>query len=71
MPDSSDALMMSVMKGQRVGRQALTRAVGIGSREQVEALDSAASLATWVASTGEKEEKLQGGRSVSEMAVGS
>ena len=68
-PDSSETLMMSVKKGTRVGRQALTRTVGIGSREQVEALAAEASSATWRASTREKEEKLGGGGGVSEGGV--
>ena len=68
-PDSREALMMSVKKGQRVGRQALTRTVGIGSREQVEALAAEASSATWRASTREKEEKLGGGWDVLEGRV--
>ncbi len=37
-PDGTDALTMFTMHGQTAGRQALTRAVGTGSREQVEAL---------------------------------
>ena len=65
-PDSREALMMSVKKGQRVGRQALTRTVGMGSRGQVEALAAEASSATRGASTREKEEKLGGGWDVSE-----
>ena len=42
-----------------MGRQSLTRAVGKGSREQVEVLAELTSLASWRASTGEKEERLQ------------
>ena len=68
-PDWREVLMMSVMRGERVGRQAFTRAVGMGSREQVEALASEASLATWGTSTREKEEKLGGGGGVSEGGV--
>lgn len=43
-PDSSEELMMLTMVGQRAGRQILTRVVGMGSSEQVEALAEAISL---------------------------
>ena len=36
--ETMDELIMSVMVKQREGRQALTKAVGMGSREQVEDL---------------------------------
>lgn len=56
-PDDREELMMSVMMGQRVGRQALTSTVGMGSREQVEALALVTSFETSGTSTGEKEER--------------
>lgn len=37
-PDCREELMMSVMLGHSVGRQAFTNVVGMGSREHVEAL---------------------------------
>ena len=46
MPDSKEELMMSTMMGHRGGMQALTKAVGMGSREQVEALALVTSLVT-------------------------
>jgi len=56
-PSSREELIMSTMVGHRTGRQALTRAVGMGSSEQVEALALVTSLVTWSASTGAKEER--------------
>ena len=48
---------MRAMRGRHVGKQALTRGVGMGSRQQVEALALVTSLVTKGTSTGEKEEK--------------
>ena len=48
---------MSTMMGQMVGRAALTKAVGMGSREQVDILAFVTSLVTRRASTGEKVER--------------
>ncbi len=52
-----EELIISVMVGQRVGRQALTKAVGMGSRGQDEALAFETSLVTSAVSTGEKAER--------------
>ena len=56
-PDCREELIMSVMMGQRVGRQAFTSVVGMGSREQVEALAILTNSAVKDASTGAKKAK--------------
>lgn len=56
-PETMEEFIMSVMKGQRVGRQVLTKKVGMGSREQEEGLAFETNLVTSAASTGEKEER--------------
>ena len=64
MPDSRDELIMSTMRGHRAGREDFTRVVGMGSREQVEALAWETNLATEIESTGEKEREHWGRRTV-------
>ncbi len=59
MPVSKEETIMSNMMGQRAGRHALTKAVGMGSREQVGALAFVASSDTRRASTGMKEKSKQ------------
>ena len=54
-PDCREELMMLVMIGARVGRQAFTSVVGMGSREQLEALALVTSSVVRDSSTGEKE----------------
>ena len=56
-PDCREELMILVMMGERVGRQAFTSAVGMGSREQVEALALVTNSVVKVASTGVKTAK--------------
>ena len=55
---------MSTMRGHRAGREDFTRVVGMGSREQVEALAWETNLATEIESTGEKEREHWGRRTV-------
>lgn len=57
LPDSREELIILTMVEQRMGRQVLTRAEGMGSREQVVALAFETSLVTCVTSTGAKEER--------------
>ena len=56
-PDCREELMMAVMMGQRVGRQAFTNVVGMGSSEQEEALALVTSSVVSEASTGVKKAK--------------
>ena len=49
--------MMSVMMGHSVGRQAFSKVVGMGSREQVEALALVTKSVVTEASTGAKQAK--------------
>ena len=55
---------MRSKRGRHEGKQALTIVVGMGSRQQVEALAFVISLVMKVPSTGEKEEKQDLGRRV-------
>lgn len=59
-PDAKEELMVLIMVVQRTGRHALTSAVAMGSRGQVEALDLVIGLAR--ESTGAKEERQHWGR---------
>ena len=56
-PEARDVFMMFSTGWQRMGRQALTRVVGIGSRLLVEVLAEVTSFFTWSASSGEKADK--------------
>ena len=56
-PDCREELIMSVMMGQRVGRQAFTNVVGMGSSEQEEALALVTNSMVAAASTGAKTAK--------------
>lgn len=60
-PETMEELIISVMVGLRVGRQASTKAVGMGSRGQDEALAFETSLVTSALSTGETAEREQCG----------
>ena len=51
MPDSKEELIMSTKMGHRLDMHALTKAVGMWSREQVEALALMTNLAASGAST--------------------
>ena len=62
MPDSSDELIMSTMRGNGASREDFTRVVGMGSKEQVEAFAWETNFATEMESIGEKEEREHWGR---------
>ncbi len=57
MPHNRKEFKLLTMMGETVGKASLTRAEGMGSREQVEVLALETSLATWTASTEEKAER--------------